>query len=183
MQQALQNRREKKNLITGNNSHWFHGRKLGVLFSIQKKLKTIFILLVDSFLRRAKTSRSILNEACKEWRGLPRWLSGKNLPADVGDTGLIPGLGRSPGEGNGNPFQYSCLGNPSDRGTWWATVHGVTRVGLQQLKSDKKEWNLFACSEFTSEIEQSMLHSSLIVVKTLFNLLGDCCCILWLLRI
>ena len=43
--------------------------------------------------------------------------------------GLIPGLGRSPGEGNGNPLQYSCLENPMDRGAWRATVHGVTRVG------------------------------------------------------
>ena len=45
---------------------------------------------------------------------------------DTRDTGSIPGLGRSPGEGNGNPFQYSCLGNTMDRGAWWATVHGVT---------------------------------------------------------
>ena len=49
----------------------------------------------------------------------------KNLPASAGDVGSIPGSGRSPGEGNGNPLQYSCLGNPMDRGTWWATVHGV----------------------------------------------------------
>ena len=41
--------------------------------------------------------------------------------------GLIPGLGRSPGEGNGNPLQYSCLGNPRDGGAWWATVHGVSK--------------------------------------------------------
>ena len=45
---------------------------------------------------------------------------------DVRDSGLIPGLGRSPGEGYGNPFQYSCLENPMDRGDWQATVHGVT---------------------------------------------------------
>ena len=51
----------------------------------------------------------------------------KNLPANAGDTGSIPGLGRSPGEGNGNLFQYSCLGNPMDRGAWQATVHGVTK--------------------------------------------------------
>ena len=49
----------------------------------------------------------------------------KNLPDNPGDTGLIPGLGRSPGEGNDNPLQYSCLGNAMDRGDWWATVHGV----------------------------------------------------------
>ena len=46
---------------------------------------------------------------------------------DPGDAGLIPGLGRSPGGGNGNPFQYSCLENSMDRGTWWATVYGVAQ--------------------------------------------------------
>ena len=46
----------------------------------------------------------------------------KNLPADTGDLGLISGLGRIPGEGNGKPLQYSCLENPMDRGVWWATV-------------------------------------------------------------
>ena len=51
----------------------------------------------------------------------------KNLPASAGDQGSIPGLGRSPGEGNGNPLQYSCLGNPMDRGASQATVHGVTK--------------------------------------------------------
>ena len=50
---------------------------------------------------------------------------GKNLPANVGDARLIPGLGRCLGGGNGNPLQYSCLGNPMDRGAWWATVHAV----------------------------------------------------------
>ena len=54
---------------------------------------------------------------------------GKESACNAGDLGLIPGLGRSPGEGNGNPLQYSCLENPMDRGSWWATVHGVTRVG------------------------------------------------------
>ena len=58
----------------------------------------------------------------------------KNLPANVGDgtdAGLIPGLGRSPGVGNGNPPQYSCLENPMDRGAWWATVH---RAEKSQIK-------------------------------------------------
>ena len=49
----------------------------------------------------------------------------KNLPANAGDVGLISGWGRSPGEGNGNLLQYSCLGNPMDKGTLWATIHGV----------------------------------------------------------
>jgi len=51
----------------------------------------------------------------------------KNLPASTGDLGLIPGSGRSPGKGNGNPFQYSCLENPIDRRDWWATAHGVAK--------------------------------------------------------
>jgi len=51
----------------------------------------------------------------------------KNLPATAGDTGSISELGRSPGEGNGNPLQYSCLGNPMDRGPWWAMVHEVAK--------------------------------------------------------
>ena len=51
----------------------------------------------------------------------------KNPPASTGDLGLIPGSGTSPGEGNGNPFQYSYLESSMDRGAWWATVHGVTK--------------------------------------------------------
>ena len=51
----------------------------------------------------------------------------KNPPANGGDTGLIPGSGRSPGVGNGNPLHYSCLENPMDREAWQATVHGVTK--------------------------------------------------------
>ena len=56
----------------------------------------------------------------------------KNLPANAGDikdSGLIPGLGRAPGEGHGNPLQYSCLENPMERGASRATVHGSQRVG------------------------------------------------------
>ena len=54
---------------------------------------------------------------------LPRWLGGKESACQAGDAGSVPGSGRSPGEGNGNPLQYSCLGNPTDRGAWWAVVH------------------------------------------------------------
>ena len=63
--------------------------------------------------------------------GFPGGSVVKNLPVNAGDTGdkgLIPGLGRSPGEGNGNPLQYSCQGNPMDRGAWQATLHGVAKV-------------------------------------------------------
>ena len=54
----------------------------------------------------------------------------KNSPAIAGDVGLIPGLGRSPGEGNGNPVQYSRLENPMDRGAWQAIVHGITKSSV-----------------------------------------------------
>ena len=56
----------------------------------------------------------------------------KNLPRNAGNTGLIPGWGRSSGEGNGNPHQYSCLGNPMDREAWRATALGVAKsqIGL-----------------------------------------------------
>ena len=51
----------------------------------------------------------------------------KNPPVNAGDVGSFPGSGRSPGEGNSNPFQYSCLGNPMDGGAQWATIHAVAR--------------------------------------------------------
>ena len=57
----------------------------------------------------------------------PRGSEVKASASNAGDPGSIPGLGRSPGEGNGNPLQYSCLENPMDWGTWWAAVHGVTK--------------------------------------------------------
>ena len=57
--------------------------------------------------------------------GFPGGSAVKNPPAKAGDGGLIPGLGKPPGEGNGNPLQYSCLGNPMDRGAWQITVHGI----------------------------------------------------------
>ena len=59
--------------------------------------------------------------------GLPRWLSGKEFACQAGDIGLISGSERSPGEGNGNPFQYSCLENSMYRGAWWAIVCGVAK--------------------------------------------------------
>ena len=59
--------------------------------------------------------------------GFPDGSVVKNPPTNGGDAGSIPGSGRSPGDGNGNSLQYSCLENPMDREAWWATVHGVAK--------------------------------------------------------
>ena len=59
--------------------------------------------------------------------GFPDGPDGKESDCSAGDPGLIPGSGRSSGEGNGNPLPYSCLDNPTDRGVWQPTVHGVTK--------------------------------------------------------
>jgi len=59
--------------------------------------------------------------------GFPGGSDSKASACNVGDLGLIPGLGRSPGEGNGNPLQFSCLENLMDGGAWWATIHGVSK--------------------------------------------------------
>ena len=65
----------------------------------------------------------------------------------AGDLGLIPGLGRAPGEGNGNPLQYLCLENLKDREAWWATVHGITRVTHDLVTEQRK---------FTCDIENDV---------------------------
>ena len=62
---------------------------------------------------------------------LPRWLNGKESACQAGDMGWIPGWRRFPREGNGSPLQYSCLGNPMERGAWQATVHAVTKSWIQ----------------------------------------------------
>ena len=64
----------------------------------------------------------------------PQWLSGKESAYNAADAGSILGLGRYLGEGNNNPLQYSCLGNPMDRGTWRATVHGVGKIQTRLTK-------------------------------------------------
>ena len=61
--------------------------------------------------------------------GFPGDSDGKESACSAGDPGSIPGSGRSPGEGNGNPLQYPCLENPMERGAWWAISHGVAKVG------------------------------------------------------
>ena len=67
------------------------------------------------------------------------------MPANGGGVGLILGWGRSPGEGNGSPHQYSCLGNPMDRGAWWATVHGVAKSQTQLSMHTRTHIDMYIC--------------------------------------
>ena len=94
----------------------------------------------------------------------PRGSDGKLPACNAGDPGSIPGWGRSPAEGNGNPLQYSCLENPMDRGAWWAIVHGVEKSWTQL--SD------FTCTFFTMYFKYSPFPLDSIV--TFF--IGGCCC-------
>ena len=87
----------------------------------------------ESYLEKVKCELKFESEKKLEEKALlikERWQGGKESASkagDIGDSGSNPGSGRSPGGGNGNPLQYSCLENPMDRGTWWATVHGITK--------------------------------------------------------
>ena len=75
--------------------------------------------------------------------GFPCSSVSKESACSAGDLGLIPGTGRSPGEGNGNPLQYSCLENPMGRGAWWAAVHGVARLGHDLVTKPPPPWLMY----------------------------------------
>ena len=89
--------------------------------------------------------------------GFPGGSNGKEFTCNVGDLGLIPGLGRSPGEGNGYPLQYSCLENSMDRGAWQATVHGAAELDTTEQLSLSLSFTSF----------QYTIHSWIILLKLL----------------
>ena len=76
--------------------------------------------------------------------GFPGGSEGKASACNVGDLGSIPGSGRSPGEGNGNPLQDSCLENPMDRGVWWATVHRVAKSRTRLSDFTSLQWTYYS---------------------------------------
>ena len=90
--------------------------------------------LVYSYLANHKQNRLSVKFTIIKFQdpALPAGSDGKEFTCKMGDLGLIPRLGRSPGGGHSNPLQYSCLENPMDRGAWWAMVHGVTKSWTQQ---------------------------------------------------
>ena len=93
---------------------------------------------------------------CGVRSGFPGGIAVKNSPANAGDTDLIPGLGRFSGERNGNSFQYSCLGNPMDRGTWQATVHGGHKRIRHDLATKQQQ-------------QKQLIYNIVIVTIVIFN--------------
>ena len=83
--------------------------------------------LTKIFLGRGKLQQDKRGTDWELWFCFPGGSEVKASASNVGDLGSIPGSGRSSGEGNGNPLQYSCLENPMDGGAWWSTVHGVAK--------------------------------------------------------
>ena len=90
----------------------------------------------------------------------------KNLPASAGDLGSIPGLGRSPGEGNGNPLQYSCLENSIDRGVWKATVHGLAESDTTEPLTLS---NFHSQASQTSFVKEKQNSKIILVLQLYFN--------------
>ena len=104
---------------------WVHlCRVLGICLSVSDLLHLAWYSLVAFMLLQILFFLWLSNISLY---GLPQWLGSKEFTCKAGDVGLIPGLGRAFGEINGNPLRCSCLGNPMDRGAWWATVHGVAK--------------------------------------------------------
>jgi len=99
-------------------------------------------MLTNPFSRWARGCGKAYLTSCSSNYGFPGDSVVKNPPASAGDVGSIPVLGRSPGEGNDNTFQYSHLGNSRDRGAWWATVHGVTKESDLTLQLNNKNSKL-----------------------------------------
>ena len=97
----------------------------------------------------------------------------KNLPAgDTRDAGLIPESGRSPEEGNGDPLQYSCMGNPMNRGAWWATVHGSQELDMTQQLNNKNHIfrDCINCFTWINSLKYHRMTSNIIAP---FRLLGN----------
>ena len=95
---------------------------------VGKDLSYTLIICNDAAFFRLCTLRIFIIENLCFNKGFPSGSDGKESSCNAGDLGLIPGLGKSPGEGNGNPLQYSCLENPMDRGASRATLHRVAKV-------------------------------------------------------
>ena len=101
--------------------------------------------------------------------------TGKEFACNAGDRGLIPGLKRSPGEGNGNPLQYSCLGNLMDGGAWWATVHGFVKsqdTTEQLTHADHRNIPFFLTKDCFFNLISQLINNMPAMQETLVRFLG-----------
>ena len=126
-------------IACGERCHQIHGlqrRRFNSRTKDSQSLRALctFLLKVevtekasDRDMRRGQESTCLTSLLSGAMYTSPGGSDGKESACNAGDLGLIPGLGRSPGEGNGNPLPYSCLENPMDGGAWQATVHGMTK--------------------------------------------------------
>ena len=94
--------------------------------------------------------------------GFPGGSEDKASACNAGDPSSIPGLGRSPGEGNGNPLQYSCLENPMDRGAWWATVHRVAKSWTRLSDFTFTFFPFFNCKMLVKHFTFTLVVSSVV---------------------
>ena len=120
------------------------------VYSGKTKVPQVSVMEVDDLISTPRITKPV---PCTEF---PGGSEDKASACSVGDLGSIPGLGRSPGEGSGNPLQYSCLENPMDGGAWQATVHGVTKSQIR-------------LSNFTSLYFTSTLHTSRYLIFPFFS--------------
>ena len=117
----------------GLRPNWPELVKLSCLFSLYYLPPFIFPILPIKEFPRYFNETVHMKKACKalsKCEGFPGGSVVKNLPDNAGDADSVPESGRSPGEGNDNPLQYSSTGNPMDRGACWATVHGVAELDM-----------------------------------------------------
>ena len=117
-----------KSLLAWSKQTMFLHRSLFLRWHLPQKFSHVHLSHVTRMeLVRKRAGKAWLMKVSSNLRDCPRGSVVKNPPAHARDMGSVPGSGRPPGEGNGNPLQYSCLGNPMDGGAWWATVHGLTK--------------------------------------------------------
>ena len=125
---------------------WLHEKWESTYHYLRKRKdwKAIILQLkINNFLSEKINQRwERIFVTLNDWQGFPGGSDGKASACNAWDPGSIPGSGRPPGEGNGNPLQHSCLENPMDRGAWQATVHGVTksRTRLNDFTFTFSDW-------------------------------------------
>ena len=127
--------------------------------------------------------QEILKPSAEPSEGFPVGSAGKESSCNAGDTGMhcsIPGLGRSPGVGNGNPLKYPCLENSLGRGAWWDTVHGVVRIWTR-LRKSRALWGLDSCNAQVQPKRgllwgwalQGCCHGNSLLLVVFFQILGE----------